>query len=112
MSIIRSYEPAELQNKVEMAAARIVGGSRDRLTDPTRQEFQKRRELGQQYVEQLKAILTPEQFAVLPGAGRFAAPGELRQVLGKGKAAGLSGKGAQIRKGTIVPKPPGPPDDS
>ena len=113
VSITRSFEPQELQNKVEMATARMVGQRSQRVPDPTRQEFQKRRDLGKQYVEQLKALLTPDQFAALPGAGRYATPGELKGVLGAKGAQGtkpLGGRAApKGRRGNLTTDAPDAP---
>ena len=49
-----------------------------------RTEFQKRRELGDRYVQELKTLLTPPQFAALPGARRWLGPDEAGAIKGKG----------------------------
>ncbi|MHC4427056.1 MAG: hypothetical protein ACYS0D_00430 [Planctomycetota bacterium] len=104
VSITRSFEPAELQNKVEVAAARMSGASVERLTNPTREKFQERRDMGNRYVEQLKSLLTPEQFAALPGAGRYASPGDLKGKRGT-KAAGVGDRGVSTKRGTEDERP-------
>ena len=71
VQLIRDYKPQEIQHKVEQASARLSGASPNALVDPTRDRFVKRREIGTKYVEQLKILLTPEQFAALPGARRW-----------------------------------------
>ena len=70
--------------------------------DPLADEFAKRRDLDVRYIDQLKALLTPEQFAMLPGIGRYLSAEE-RQGLaattaGRRTKAGL-GVGTQLRIG-------------
>jgi len=74
VQMIRDYKPLEIKHKVEQAAARMSGTKAERLVDPTRAEFAKRNDLSTRYIDQLKAILTPEQFASLPGVRRWATP--------------------------------------
>ncbi len=71
VQMIRDHKPAEIKHKVEQASARLSGAVPQQLVDPTRDEFIKRREVGNRYIDQLKALLTPEQFASLPGARRW-----------------------------------------
>ena len=74
VKMIRDYKPLEIKYKVEQAAARLGGSRKDRLTDPTRTEFTKRAEMSRRYIDQLKSMLTAEQFASLPGSRRWIAP--------------------------------------
>ncbi len=74
VQMIRDYKPREIRYKVEQAAARLGGGKTDRLTDPTRAEFSKRSEMSRRFIDQLKSMLTAEQFASLPGARRWIEP--------------------------------------
>ena len=70
----RSLREAEPVIKRERAAQFRVRGSGQRpkrTPDPTRAAFKERREMGARYVKQLEGILTPEQFAALPGAHQF-----------------------------------------
>ena len=75
-TLTRDYKPRELTNKVEQAAARLAKGEAAQLTDPTREAFGDRGKLGQRYMEQLRAVLSAEQFAALPGARRWLDPEE------------------------------------
>ena len=74
VQMIREYKPQEIKYKVEQAAARLSGTTTERLEDPTRAEFANRNKISSRYMDQLKAILTPEQFASLPGARRWIEP--------------------------------------
>ena len=74
VQMIRDYKPLQIKYKVEQAAARLGGGKTDRLTDPTREQFTKRAEMSRRYIDQLKSLLTAEQFASLPGARRWIEP--------------------------------------
>jgi len=74
VQMIREYKPLEIKFKVEQAAARLGGGKTDRLTDPTRAKFTERAEMSKRYIDQLKSMLTAEQFASLPGARRWIEP--------------------------------------
>ncbi len=55
--------------KASVQQSKLTGQSVERPADQTKEEFTKRRELGQRYIDQLKAMLTPEQIALLPGLG-------------------------------------------
>lgn len=73
-NVRRSLREAEPVIKRERAAQFRVRGSGQRpkrTPDPTRAAFKERREMGAGYVKQLEGILTPEQFAALPGAHQF-----------------------------------------
>jgi len=69
--LIREYEPQEEQYRAAVFALRGTGQQVERPTDPTRQEFRQREQLGRDYVARLKALLTDEQFRSLPGVSRF-----------------------------------------
>jgi hypothetical protein len=86
VQIIRDYEPLKIKNKVEQAAGRLSGQIPQSLQDPTREEFAKRREISTRYMDLLKALLTPEQFASLPGARRWLSAEE-RAVFGDATSA-------------------------
>ncbi len=81
VQLTREYQPAEIKAKVEQAAARLSGARPERPADPTRDEFTKRNEMSQGYVDQLRALLSPEQFTGLPGARRWMTPEE-RSAMG------------------------------
>jgi len=72
--MIRDFKPLQIKYKVEQAAARLGGGKTDRLTDPSRAEFSKRSEMSRRYIDQLKSLLTADQFASLPGSRRWIEP--------------------------------------
>ncbi|MHC4709403.1 MAG: hypothetical protein ACYTA3_03015 [Planctomycetota bacterium] len=85
VQLIRGFEPDKIRIKVEQAASRLSGQTPQTLQDPTRPEFAKRREISNRYMDLLKALLTPEQFASLPGARRWLSPEE-REALGEAPA--------------------------
>jgi hypothetical protein len=82
VQVIRDHEPEKIKNKVEQATSRLSGLTPPSLQDPTREAFAQRREISDRYMEMLKSLLTPEQFASLPGARRWLSPEE-RQALGE-----------------------------
>ena len=107
VQMIRDFKPREIKYKVEQAAARLGGGKTDRLTDPTRAEFTKRAEMSKRYIDQLKSLLTAEQFASLPGSRRWIKPdpaaiAAARERVTRAKAANLKGRTLGERS------PPGP----
>jgi len=107
VQMIRDFKPREIKYKVEQAAARLGGGKTDRLTDPTRAEFTKRAEMSKRYIDQLKSLLTAEQFASLPGSRRWIKPDPAaidaaRERVTRAKAANLKGRTLGERS------PPGP----
>ncbi|MHC4827813.1 MAG: hypothetical protein ACYTEY_14760, partial [Planctomycetota bacterium] len=86
--LIRDYEPDKIKSKVEQATSRLAGQTPPALEDPTRAEFAKRRDISNRYMDLLKALLTPEQFASLPGARRWLSPEE-RQAMGEAPAGNV-----------------------
>ena len=71
LRLIRSYEPRAERDRAAGFALRESGRKVEKQPDPTREEFRNRDALGRRYAEQLKALLTPEQFQSLPGARRL-----------------------------------------
>jgi hypothetical protein len=74
--LIREHEPAEERYRAVKFALRSAPNPESRLearkpADPTRDPFRRREEIGRRYIEMLQNLLTPEQFAALPGAARF-----------------------------------------
>ena len=51
-----------------------IDRTRTPASDPLAERYTKRRGLGTRYVNQLRALLTDEQFAALPGARRYLSP--------------------------------------
>ncbi len=82
VELIKDKEPQDIVYKARVRQSKLPGQSVERPADRTKEEFTKRRELGQRYIDQLKAMLTPEQIALLPGLGTFQP---------KGLAAGSAG---------------------
>ncbi len=76
VQLIKEKEPQDIVYKARMQQAKLTGQSVERPADQTTEQFTKRRELGQRYIDQLKAMLTPEQIALLPGLGTLV-PGGL-----------------------------------
>lgn len=67
--LIKAQEPADILYKVKAAQARATGVKLDKPTNQTNDEFKKRRDLDQRYITKLEDLLTPEQYASLPGLG-------------------------------------------
>jgi hypothetical protein len=73
---LRGWEPVEAKQRAAAFASRMEGGAPERQEDPTRDDFVKRDELGNRYAKSLQALLTPEQFGLLPGSFRWLAETE------------------------------------
>ncbi len=69
VQLIKDKEPQDIVYKATVQQSKLTGQGVERPADKTKEEFTKRRELGQRYIDQLKAMLTPEQIALLPGLG-------------------------------------------
>ncbi|MCH8152597.1 MAG: hypothetical protein IH830_09530 [Planctomycetes bacterium] len=86
VGLIKEQEPNELKSKLEQLTAR---GAQPKSTGAIlREEFRKRQAMSDRYVNQLRDLLTPEQFASLPGAGRWVKPARGSRATG---AAGKDG---------------------
>ncbi|MCH8343468.1 MAG: hypothetical protein IH983_05735 [Planctomycetes bacterium] len=84
VGLIKEQQPSELKSKLEQVAAR---GAQSKPTgDAVREEFRKRRAMSDRYVNQLRDLLTPEQFASLPGSARWVEPAR------RSRAKGAAGK--------------------
>jgi hypothetical protein len=68
---IREYEPQEQEYRAAVFALRGTGQRPERPVDPSREEFRQRTELGREYIQRLRALLSDEQFRSLPGISRF-----------------------------------------
>ncbi len=99
VQMIRDFKPLEITYKVEQAAARLGGGRTDRLTDPTRAEFTKRAEMSKRYIDQLKSLLTDEQFASLPGSRRWIEPDPAAIAAARERV--MRAKSIKIKGGTL-----------
>ncbi|MCH8209792.1 MAG: hypothetical protein IIB99_00320 [Planctomycetes bacterium] len=71
VQLIKDKEPQDIVYKASVQQSKLTGEGVERPADQTKEAFTKRRELGQRYIDQLKAMLTPEQIALLPGLGTF-----------------------------------------
>ena len=67
----RSWEPKQQTNAIENTARRARSESIQRIDDPTRVLYQDRREMGAEYMEELKDLIGLECFQTLDGARRF-----------------------------------------
>ena len=88
VGLIKDKEPQDIVYKARVQQAKLTGQSVELPADKMKEGFAKRHELGQRYIEQLKAMLTPEQIALLPGLGTVQPGGRL----GPESAAGATGK--------------------
>ncbi|MCH2136745.1 MAG: hypothetical protein MK101_09210 [Phycisphaerales bacterium] len=106
----RDFEPRQHKNGIANAARRARGEGIEQIEDPTRQMYQDRREMGAEYMETLKELITVECFGTLDGARRFmpraATNGEGKarptgppslSSGGKGVDAGQAGRGLSNR---------------
>ena len=83
VGLIKEREPQQILHKAKAQQAKITGQSIERPEDHVKTEFAKRRAMGQRYIDQLKAILSPEQIALLPGMGIFQRDGLAADPTGK-----------------------------
>ncbi len=67
----RQYEPEMHRNRELAGQIRRSGGTPQKLEDPTREIYKKREELGERYIEMLRALLSPEEFIELDGSRRW-----------------------------------------
>ena len=95
----RAWEPKQLANAIENSARRARQEGTQRIDDPTRTLYQDRREMGAEYMEQLKELLGLECFQTLDGARRFlprsatTSPSGERPNGAVGLTSGARGKG-------------------
>ena len=68
----RKWEPDEQRLRAEAFAKRMAGQQSEEIQDPTRDIFVRRDDISRKYTRLLKALLTEEQFAQLPGGYRWA----------------------------------------
>ncbi|MCP3905951.1 MAG: hypothetical protein GY715_20185 [Planctomycetes bacterium] len=71
LNLVRDFEPEEAQYRANSFAARSGDARPPRPQDPSRAEFKNRDELGRRYADQLRNLLTPDEFAKLNGSRRF-----------------------------------------
>lgn len=78
VQLIKEDEPDKQRHRARAFAARVQGATIAKPEDRTRQAFRRKEEVGSFYVQALRDMLTPEQFAALPGGARWVEK-ELRQ---------------------------------
>lgn len=66
--MIKQSDAQQERARAEQQMARMTGVRTPKPEDPLREEFRKREQLNQTYMEKLQGILTPEQWTALPGA--------------------------------------------
>lgn len=67
---MRDFEPKRAEHRAKAYAQQMNGQPPARLEDPMREDYDLRRDLGRQYVEQLRALMTEEEFSRIPGTAR------------------------------------------
>jgi hypothetical protein len=68
VQMIKQSDAQQERARAEQQMARMTGIRAPKPEDPMREEFRKREQLNQTYMERLQGILTPEQWTALPGA--------------------------------------------
>lgn len=122
VGLIKEKEPQQILHKAKAQQAKITGQSIERPEDHVKTEFAKRRAMGQRYIDQLKALLSPEQIALLPGMGIFQRDGlaadptrkrqtmedmkraredKIRRLQGGGLSIRSTGTGGKQKKGDV-----------
>jgi hypothetical protein len=71
VEIILASEPDLQKNRIELYAAKMQGEALVKMPDPSIPEMRKRDLQADEYITLLQSMLTPEQFASLPGADRW-----------------------------------------
>jgi hypothetical protein len=69
---IRESEPAQIIEREKGKIAARAGVQAERKADPVIEQLRERDRVSQEFADQLRAALTPEQYAMLPGANRIA----------------------------------------
>lgn len=100
--VIRKFEPEEAIGQAEDFAKHMNGEQVQPKIDPSAELFTKREDMGRTYAKQLQGLLTPEQFAQLPGAYRWVEAPQPKN--GTGPAANSTPK---IRRPATDPGKPG-----
>jgi hypothetical protein len=68
---LRRWEPDEQRKRAEAFAQRMSGQQPAQIEDPTRELSVRRDDVSRNYARQLQSLVSPEQFAQLPGAMRW-----------------------------------------
>ena len=73
----RRYDPEKIRESHLNRQRKKNGEKSVKTPDPTRPILNERKKLGNEYIERLRALLTPEQFGELEGSRRYAPPTDL-----------------------------------
>ena len=97
LGLTRKHEPEAQLHRAQAGQIRKSGGTPNVLEDPTRAIFKKREALGKEYIEMLRALLTPEDFLELDGSRRWVPRSEQpsslpNQQVGNGELSLSGGK--------------------
>jgi hypothetical protein len=87
LALVRREEPKQRTARMEWMAARRAGQDVERAADPLREAFDRRDEMDDRYLEQLQALLTPEQYEELDVPERRRGRGD-RGGMGGGRGGG------------------------
>jgi len=82
VQLIRDQDGQKAVQRVERLVHRVAGETAAQQQDLVREAFQQREEVGVRYLQELKALLTPEQFALIPGAAKLDRETKMRESLG------------------------------
>ncbi|MCH2137721.1 MAG: hypothetical protein MK074_01555 [Phycisphaerales bacterium] len=104
----RDFEPHQERTGIENSARRARGENIERVDDPTRPLYQERREMGAEFIERLKDLLSDEVFMKLDGARRFmpraadSARGTTHEVPGAADKSGPISTGSESKPRDIT----------
>jgi hypothetical protein len=107
LTLTRQHEPEVHRNRELAGQVRKSGGTPTKLIDPTRDVFKQREELGKQYIELLRDILSSDEFIELDGARRWIPRTELPTPSGMGSNPGSTTLDGNLTLGTGGAKPTG-----
>ncbi len=100
LTTTRSHEPEMHKHREVAGQIRKNGGTPEKLEDPTRDLYKEREELGNRYIEMLRALLSGEQFLELDGARRWIPRDELPAMPTQGEPkAGANPEGLELSTG-------------
>lgn len=71
VQLIRAQDGVKAVERVEKLVHRVSGEAVAIAEDPVRNEYYNREELGNRYMRELRALLTPEQFQKIPGSAKI-----------------------------------------
>jgi len=74
LTATHTYDPDKQRNSIENRMRKKDGEKIVKIEDPTRSILAERKQLGIRYIDQLRALLTADEFNEIEGARRFAPP--------------------------------------